>query len=104
MSGPGRSNLNVNGRGQDANWFRNPYNPFAYQPFVGAVNHIDEIFEISPVSVGYQFGGEVDFELDKRGDLLGRIELVINRSAVTASTGTPYINEWEVYSMIDKIL
>ncbi len=103
MSGPGRSNLQVNLRGQDLNWYKRSYNPFSYEPYLGATNHISEIFDINPVSVGYTWGGEVDFELDKRGDLLGKIELMINRGPIVNGSSSAYINDWEVYSMIDRV-
>ena len=59
MGSQGRSNLNVNGRGQDVNWFRDGENIYQYRDWFKAVNYVTERFDITPVQSGtVAYGGQ----------------------------------------------
>jgi len=70
------------------------------------VNYIPESFDVSTISslsTSPYGASPLVFELDKRGDLLGKIELIITRSKITAASGTSTINDFEGYSSIDNV-
>lgn len=102
MSGTtGRSNLATIGRGPDVN-FVGEYDITKERPYHKAKPLIREQFDISPVSGSITAGQEIYFELDKRADRLGKMELIIQRGAATG-VGVFAFNDWEGYSWIDTI-
>lgn len=82
-------------------------------PFVGNQNVTDERgwyrgipmvreqFDISPVSATMTYGTELAFELDKRAELLGKVEFILDRGAFTG--GGAIANDWELHSTIDYV-
>jgi len=110
MPDAGRSNLGVNGRGPDVNFFPLNYDvqnyPYKYREWGRTENHIPEHYDIlaqnfNPNTTGY--GGAIDFYLDKRGDIVRKLELVIQRNPVTGVTQPAFFNDFEAFSSIDKI-
>jgi len=112
MPDAGRSNLGVNGRGPDVNFFPLNYDvqnyPYKYREWGRTENHIPEHYDIlaqnfNPNTTGY--GGALDFYLDKRGDVLRKLELIIQRNAVEGMIGNPagFFNDFEGFSSIDKV-
>ncbi len=101
----GRANLSINGRSTDAQWFGGGEHIFDYQDWMKTENHIPEVFDIDTTTVSPTYGSELSFELDKRGDLLGEIQLLITRSLVTEAGGSvaSYFLDHEGYSSIDVI-
>lgn len=61
MASRGRSNLNVNGRGADTNWFQNGQNIYQYMLWVKAINHIPENFDITANNSTYAYGCKSQF-------------------------------------------
>lgn len=104
MSGTGRTNLSLQGGGPDSLWFQNPANPFLPRKWNTIVNHIHEYFDLSPSSNAstYAFGNQIKFEIDKRLDKLGKIELILTRSAVTGATNPAFV-DWEPYRVVESI-
>ena len=112
MPDAGRSNLGVNGRGPDVNFF--PLNmdvanyPYKYREWGRTENHIPEHFDIvstnfNPNTSGY--GSYLDFYLDKRGDVLTKLELIVTRSALgnVGAGNTAYFNDFEGFSSIEHV-
>jgi hypothetical protein len=103
MSGTGRSNLRVNGRGADVNWFKGGENIFSYRQWFRTMNSVNERFDLSTTSSSTPtYGEKVTFEADKRGDQLGKMELIFSRAALVGGA-TPSFNDWEGYSTIDRV-
>lgn len=106
----GRSNLALQGRGPDVNWFRDAKNTFA--PKLGGwentINHVPETFDFSIVSNSQSlaYGQTIQFDIDKRMDFWGKTELIVTRTADTSgSTATiiPAFNDFEAHSSIDVV-
>lgn len=98
----GRSNLNVNERGVDVNWFRGGKDIHEYEQWHRTYNFIPERFDITTYTTAIAYGSTFSFEVDKRGDHWGKTELVLTRPAVTVATN-PRFNDWEGYSSIDIV-
>lgn len=105
-SNAGRRNLGVQGFGPDVEWYKNAHDVFNYKrSIITSVPYVTETFDIPTYSTGstLAYGQTLGFELDKRGDLLGGIEIIIDRGALSAATGSPNFSDWEVYSAIDTV-
>ncbi len=86
MSGPGPSNLTVNERGPDQNWFGpTAINRDAYRNWTRSKNKIEEIVTVTPSDTTAAFGSTTLIEWDRRGDMMGECTLQYTRAAVTAS-------------------
>lgn len=107
MADKGRSNLVVNERGPDVNWFGGGQDIYANRQWYRTKNTIEEQFDMDVVSNGYAYGQTHVFELDKRGDKLHEIDLVVNRGALSVSggSGNTYsrFQDWEGYRNIKEI-
>lgn len=108
MSQGGRSQLSVQGFGPDALWYQAPQNVFDYRPYFCGDVYVTEDFDISPSnSQSTQTASNTTeiqwkFEIDKRADLLGGIEIIQPRTAVTVAT-TPAFDDFEGYATIKEI-
>jgi hypothetical protein len=72
--------------------------------YEGVINHVEEDFYISPSSSSatYAYGNTIRFEIDKRVDMLGKIEFQYTRAAVTGVTN-PAFADFEAFRSIDNI-
>jgi len=107
MADKGRSNLVVNERGPDVNWFSGGQDIYANRQWYRTKNSIEEQFDLDVVGTGYAFGTTHVFEADKRGDKLLELELICKRGAlsVTGGSGNTYsrFQDWEGYRNIKEI-
>jgi hypothetical protein len=105
MSGTGRSNLSLQGRGPDVNWFKTPINHFAPRAWGTGINHIVEFFDLSPTNnaATYAYGNMITFEVDKRVDQWGKAELIMTRAADTSSATALAFNDYEAHSSVDYV-
>lgn len=106
MASKGRSNLNVNERGVDINWYRDAEHMFDYLDWKRTTNYIPERFDIPTYTVTPAYGSPCYIEFDKRGDLLGKVELVVTRSAVSWASAAPttyFFSDFEGFSSIDYV-
>jgi hypothetical protein len=99
----GRSNLNINHGGPSVNFFGQS-DPFAPRNWIKTINYIPEEFDISTSSAAntFAYGTEVTIELDKRGDLLGKIELCWKRGSVSGGTNPRFV-DWEAPFSIEYV-
>jgi hypothetical protein len=96
-----RSELLRNERGADVNWFKGGKDLFVRQPWHRAENYVQERFDISPnATATLAYGGTVEFDIDKRMDQLGKVELAVTRGALSGAT---MFNDFECYAMIDTV-
>jgi hypothetical protein len=108
MSQQGRAQLSVQGFGPDALWYQSPQNMFEYRPYFCSKVYIPEDFDITPTdsqsskAMSNTTECTWKFEIDKRADLLGGIELIQPRTAVTVAT-TPAFDDFEGYATIQQI-
>lgn len=104
----GRTNFAQMGRGIDLNWFKFAHDITAYPTgHLTSIPVVPEQFDIPTYSTGntLAYGQQINFELDKRGDLLGEIELVIDRGALSTSgtAGSLAFADWEGFACIDTV-
>jgi hypothetical protein len=95
-----RSELIRNERGADVNWFKGGKDLFMRQPWARSENYVQERFDISPNTTSLAYGTTIEFDVDKRMDLLGRMELYVTRGALSGAT---MFNDFECYASIDKV-
>jgi hypothetical protein len=99
----GRENLSLQERGPDVNFF-GAADLYGRRKWVQSKNTIREQFDLSPQGSVGDYGSMTTIELDKRGDLLGKIELRVTRGAATlAASSSAAFNDWEATSSIDVI-
>jgi len=101
----GRQNLANQGRGPDALWFDEEGDIHDFKGWARSHNYIPETFDIQPNQVNYTYGNIVTFEIDKRGDAMGRNELFVTRGAVTNSDvgSTNSFVDFEGYASIQVV-
>lgn len=104
MSDKGRSNLVVNERGPDVNWFAGGQNLFKHRQWYRSKNHVEEKFDLTPEQAGLAYGTTHVFEIDKRGDVLFDSELIKTRGALTQTGGTfVRFSDYEAYRDIKEV-
>jgi hypothetical protein len=94
-----------NEKGPDQPWFdgraKNEWLPANYE---AVINHVEEDFYLSPSSSSatYSYNNTIRFEIDKRIDMLGKIEFQLTRAAVTGVTN-PAFADFEAFRSIDNV-
>lgn len=104
MSDKGRSNLVVNERGPDVNWFAGGQSLFKHRQWYRSKNHVEEKFDLTPEQSTLAYANTHVFEVDKRGDVLFDCELIKTRGALTQTGGTyKRFSDYEAYRDIKEI-
>jgi hypothetical protein len=96
----GRTNFSTMERGADVEFFGS-YDTMKERPYIKSKAAIREQFDITPVNATNAYGQDTTFELDKRADRLGKIELIIDRGATVGAVGRAF-NDWEGFAAIES--
>lgn len=111
----GRQNLGQQGLGPDAVFFADvdtngeyvTEDPTtSYEPWFRGHNHVEEVFDITSNNTSFAYGPQpIVFEIDKRGDQMGKVQLQYQRSAVTTTDATHFacFPDFEGYACLEKV-
>lgn len=100
----GRSNLLPNQVGPHVPFWANAKDMFQYPGWENHVNHVYEEFDISSDQTSIVRGTKQVFQVDRRGDRLTSMDLIIQRSVGVRNSGTGgCFEDWEAYSSIDYV-
>jgi hypothetical protein len=99
----GRYNFQGVGKGVDINWSQDGQYIHDYQPWFKAEPYIEEYFDVACNEQTYGYGNTITFELDKKADKLGKVELMVSRTAGSPGATLAKFNDWEAYSCIDTV-
>ena len=107
MGDKGRSNLVVNERGSDVNWFSGGQNLYNHRLWHRSKNHVEQKFDLNPESGStLAYANTAVFEVDKRGDLWMETGYIKKRGPLTVSEGAPTFfrfPDWEAYEEIKEV-
>lgn len=108
MASTGKSNLVVNERNADVNWFNGGTDLFQPRAWFKAKNHVFEEFAMTAASNVYAYGGApIVFEIDRRAAIWGGgrdTYFELTRGALSSTTPTyTRFDDWEGPLSIDYI-
>lgn len=99
----GRSNLLPNQVGPHVPFWANAKDMFQYPGWENHVNHVYEEFDITSDQTSIVRGTKQVFQVDRRGDRLTTMDLIIQRNGATRSGTGGCFEDWEAYSTIDYV-